>query len=1208
MASHHATRRLPATASGYELREQIGQGTCAHVYRAWCGQINEEVAIKVVELEWLQASLEDIIREIQVMSLSSHPNVVPFSTAFVEAADLWIVMPLLTGGSVHALMNIMYSDGLTEPLAIYVLHCVLKALEYFHSHGQMHRDVKAANLLLDSQGNVMLSDYGMMGWMVEGGWDRKQRQTFVGTPCWMAPEVMEQASGYDYKADVWSLGITAIEIAQGRAPYHNYPPMKVLFFTLQNPPPILTGAAANKFSKDYHDFVADCLQKDPKIRPSAKQLLKHRLFANGVQNPPDLPEIIAKLPPIGSRGGSQRQLMRQLQKASQPHRSGIHDLTAKGMGWDFDDNADSGKTRRICSNQESSGSGERQSTAESSPSNSLPHEQFVGEVSHEVHATRNVSSSVPDQDGGTEAPSNSAPNLPRGNEFGRTNSVNSAQSSTSIHTALGEMNTGYSSAPLPAKTVGLLKKGRFTVSEVTNTEKIDGKIESFLDDSNDFPSLFPPLPTEDTLPCTSTAPGSQFSAAVQSQGVFSYVASRPVQQARVSSLPQPVSSAPQSLLGATQASYAQVTASSQDRSNLRAVAPVVINIDSKQPRYITTSANDAAKASTSSQSSPLIPIHSVPSKGSLPSVSSAGSLHVTRAKQPSKTNVGVQPAQPVASSHAIPVQAVKPVGSFQAGAHATARGSPVISTPASTPTQGVTPSASQSNPASVLPATHSQSGGSAFAGTGQQGTAPHLSTKRKSRFEVKEIQKAPAKALASSIATTQSASVPISAPLPPSTSSQIPTKTKSRFEVKDIDQRQTFNTANGTSAAIHVSSTTGTPVLNSKQSTPLVSPLPDISSSPSQSLARQSFSLLSELYSTIHALVQENEALRKEVAFLKGKTQSAGVPTPMVSTRSLSVPEAVAKSAAPLASTTASLSHSHSTSAVSSTTTQGHQIPINTVQSIPKQYAQGGKTSAQAPQKVAPRLSSTPQPQPHAGMQVQNSTGSLNVIHPQVYPASHSDPVVPVLTIQNPSTSDVQQNSSYHFQDVAHDGTLQSRATQAASNSNGSSINFQIDPDRMQAAVTVSRWTQSTGMQHGEYAEGPLTQGSGIHLNNSPQLVSDQQRSGVSPFHSLGTGGRTVPIVNVESLGSGLLDSARGSIRNNQALSIDVQQHSAGYVGSHGVFTKHRMPNGASKNNGVIEDGNQPLSGQEGSRGSLEDDGRTQGGEQPQISSRAEGS
>ena len=128
----------------------------------------------------------------------------------------------------------------------------------------------------------------------------------------MAPEVLVQASGQDYKADILILVITGIELAQGRAPYYNPPPMTVRLLTFQNPPPTITGDATDTFSKKYQDFFAACLQKDPKLRPAVKQLLKNPLFAGGVTKPDTLADAIAKLPPIGYCGDSQKQLIRQL--------------------------------------------------------------------------------------------------------------------------------------------------------------------------------------------------------------------------------------------------------------------------------------------------------------------------------------------------------------------------------------------------------------------------------------------------------------------------------------------------------------------------------------------------------------------------------------------------------------------------------------------------------------------------------------------------------------------------------------------------------------------------------------------------------------------------------------------------------------------------------------------------------------------------------
>ncbi|KAL8520532.1 hypothetical protein ACS0TY_011164 [Phlomoides rotata] len=290
-----------ANSEDYKLLEEVGYGASATVYRAIYLPSNEVVAVKCLDLDRCNSNLDDIRREAQTMSLINHPNVIKSFCSFAVDRNLWVIMPFMAEGSCLHLMKIAYPEGFEESAIGSILKETLKALEYLHQHGHIHRDVKAGNILMDSDGEVKLADFGVSASMFDRGDRQRSRNTFVGTPCWMAPEVLQPGTGYDFKADIWSFGITALELAHGHAPFSKYPPMKVLLMTIQNAPPGLDYDRDKRFSKSFKEMVAMCLVKDQTKRPTAEKLLKHSFFKSA--KPPQLSvkKLFVDLPPLWKR-------------------------------------------------------------------------------------------------------------------------------------------------------------------------------------------------------------------------------------------------------------------------------------------------------------------------------------------------------------------------------------------------------------------------------------------------------------------------------------------------------------------------------------------------------------------------------------------------------------------------------------------------------------------------------------------------------------------------------------------------------------------------------------------------------------------------------------------------------------------------------------------------------------------------------------------
>ncbi|KAG1866292.1 kinase-like domain-containing protein [Suillus tomentosus] len=329
-------------STDYTIGSPIGFGASSVVYAAVYNppppgpQRPMPCALKVLDLDVLPPqSLSLLQRETQLMSLSKHPNVLRVRGSWMVGHKLYIALRLMNKGSAADIMHYGWPGGMEEEVVKCILKQALEGLNYLHINGFIHRDVKAANLLIDDDGTVLLGDLGVAASLTDDA-DMSsrsyndtgnrvinfdpvspansscpasslarpgmgKRQSFVGTPCWMAPELI-QGHRYDSKADIWSFAITAIELTQGRPPRSRESAHNVLLQTVQGKSPKLDSVGGvHRYSRAFKDVVDACLVKDPSKRPTAAKLLLTPFFKSAKKKSYLVSTILDGLPPLTMR-------------------------------------------------------------------------------------------------------------------------------------------------------------------------------------------------------------------------------------------------------------------------------------------------------------------------------------------------------------------------------------------------------------------------------------------------------------------------------------------------------------------------------------------------------------------------------------------------------------------------------------------------------------------------------------------------------------------------------------------------------------------------------------------------------------------------------------------------------------------------------------------------------------------------------------------
>ncbi|XP_064474850.1 myosin-IIIb-like isoform X2 [Ornithodoros turicata] len=343
ISQHVDLLSLPAPGERFSLQRVVGEGTYGEVYAARDTYTDRMVAVKIMEN--IADNVEEMDEEHRVLrDLCAHPNIPTYFGIFFQPAatcreddQVWFVMELCTGGSVTDLVQGLRRCGerLPERAIAYILRETMEALRFLHEHRCMHRDVKGHNILLTEHGHVKLVDFGVSSHLEE---TMGRRNTSVGTPYWMAPEVVacerQLDYAYDIRCDVWSLGITGIELAEGEPPLADVHPMRALFQIPRNPPPTLR--QPSEWSDGFNAFLALCLIKDYEKRPLMAQLMAHPFIEQVPRDPEEIRKELVRIIKAQQKLGYGRRIPEvttkhgqlRTDRKSRPQRILVDDLSA----------------------------------------------------------------------------------------------------------------------------------------------------------------------------------------------------------------------------------------------------------------------------------------------------------------------------------------------------------------------------------------------------------------------------------------------------------------------------------------------------------------------------------------------------------------------------------------------------------------------------------------------------------------------------------------------------------------------------------------------------------------------------------------------------------------------------------------------------------------------------------------------------------------